>query len=121
MRFRCYDCYLKSRGDREYSEWNGDIPTCQRCKATAPMVVPLVDIHLVISDPNGPIVTGMGRFRMACRPMRDKLATKQVASMTGDPSAVTCLECKRTKSYREALEKRKTVTLRGPKADGPCC
>lgn len=129
MRFRCYNCYLKHGRDPQGSEWPGPLEKCPRCGAIAPMITPLSDVHLLVPDAQGKVVTPVGLMRVACMPLRNKLAAGMNLSFTGDPVVVTCPNCLSTRAYREAVARRKSEPLPSHKTVDfvkrsdrePCC
>src|SRR5690242_6691309 len=98
MRFRCYACGPAPHG----FEWSGD-PVCPRCNRVGPPVVQvLVDVHLMLMDPKGPIYGRWGRQLVACQPKRAHLAlhSNDTFAASDDPRAVTCPACRRTPEWQ---------------------
>lgn len=101
MRFRCNVCYETTFPKDFTFEDRGGV--CPQCGASGmPLVVPLVDIHLVVLDRKGPIVGKMGRQKIVCQPRRTYLATHmgEHFSATDNPSVVTCPRCKRLPEFQ---------------------
>lgn len=102
-RYRCAQCRLP-----EFPfglEFEAAEPQCPRCKATGAFaILELVNVHLYAPDQsNGPIVGEHGRrFRVACKP---NATNPNGVPCTGDPNAVTCAECKKTKDFKAAMDR----------------
>jgi len=90
---RCGD--TGQSGTFERFQFNADKDTCPKCKGSGyPYVVLMALVHLLIPDPQGRIMGGDGRYRMACDPSRHYLATTtNQEAATGDPEAVNCPGC----------------------------
>lgn len=113
MRFRC-----RRHGSApkffEFADDTGD-GVCRKCveqgwplccAADAPeQIHQLVDIHLVVRDPRGPII-GQTRQHVACEPLRDGLAmhSHDDYCATDDPRVVTCPSCRGTQSWRDLAQ-----------------
>jgi hypothetical protein len=80
-------------------------PLC--CAADAPeQIHELVDIHLIVMDPRGPILGSQGRQHVACEPKRDGLALHRhdQYAATDDARIVTCPSCQGTAVWKQIAE-----------------
>jgi len=70
-------------------------PKCTRCGAEPPFVAARSLIHMLVSDPSGPIVGGHGvRYKIPCEPTREVMATEgNQEACSGDFRAVNCPGC----------------------------
>ncbi len=105
-KFRCFQCpMIAPNRQREFEAAQTLHPVCPRCGAGEQAIVRLVDVHFVVADPAGPIVGRLGRYKVACEPKRQFLAKSQIDtySASGEPTAVTCRACMRTRDYEEML------------------
>jgi hypothetical protein len=73
-----------------------------------------VDVHLIVVDPKGQILSTSGRLQVACDTKRDHLAVKfgPCFSATPDASLVTCPRCKGTPAYLERIKPHEELMLR---------
>jgi hypothetical protein len=107
--YRCYneDCTEQPNGRLGF-DFSGTVPICPKCQCDgrqpefAVMIQELSTIHLVVKDKAGPIVTTMGRRRVACQPT----ATKYPDNATDDPNAVNCPECQQSTAFAEVVKQR---------------
>jgi ssDNA-binding Zn-finger/Zn-ribbon topoisomerase 1 len=103
--YRCTNksCSTDPHGRRIFdfvTEAKPEAIVCPKC-GDAHYLVPLVPVHFLAADPQGPIRSAEGRSRVACRP--DMAEVK--GRLTGEPSAVTCPACKGTKLFEERQRK----------------
>lgn len=107
--FRCYQCVDRSGPQPLGREFEGDAPSCPRCGAGWPAVMPLVAVHLLVPDPKGLIQGQAGRFRVACDAKRDRLAVMGPGGLiedyhaSGDAAAISCRACRGTKEFAALL------------------
>jgi hypothetical protein len=102
MADRRYRCRLCVTAEWPFGlEFENAEPVCPRCKVGGDTVVPLVRVHYYAADPRGPIGGSFGRLRLACAPGE---ANPKGLPATGEPTAVTCEACKKTKEYQAAAE-----------------
>lgn len=100
--YRCYneDCTEQANGRLGF-DFEAGVPVCPKCKCDgrkpefASMINELPTTHLVVKDKAGPIITSMGRRRIACMPTSNKYPERA----TDLPSAVNCSACKESKYY----------------------
>lgn len=101
MRFRCNmpACGSFPKGF-EFVDHGGVCPKCG--SSGAPLVVALIDVHLMVMDSKGPIQGRMGRQYVACERARAYLCRhpEEPFAATDDPRAVTCPKCVRTGEFR---------------------
>ncbi len=102
MRFRCSNvaCGLWPRSF-EFEDNGGECPKCGL--KGPPGIASLIDVHLVVMNPRGPIMGRMGRQLIACQPNRAYLCRfpSEPFAATDDPRAVTCPKCQRLPAFRE--------------------
>lgn len=105
-KYRCFACpAIHPNRQREFEAAQALHPVCPRCGASEQAIVRLVDVHFVVADPKGPIKGRLGRYKVACEPGRQYLARSHMDSYaaSGEPTAVTCRSCMRTRDYEEML------------------
>lgn len=95
-RWRCMWCNIP----RGY-EFTADGPQCPSCKRTGALILPLVDIHWLEEDADGPIVGQASRLRVGCMPKRPNLTG---LSATPVLTIVSCPACRDTENFRRAWE-----------------
>jgi hypothetical protein len=112
MAQRAYRCLLCRSLERPHGlDFEGTEPKCPRCAAGPPAVQALVHIHLLVLDPEGPILGEFGRrYHVACKP---EATNPRGAPCTGETVAVTCPLCKQTNDYKAV----KAVEELGPASD----
>lgn len=90
-------CRNKSEDSRfEFEVDSDDKLQCPKCgRSEPPMVGLLTLIHLLVADPQGPVLGGGGsRWRFACDKGRSHLATAtNLEAATGDVSSANCQGC----------------------------
>lgn len=104
MRYRCYACPvpITQLGGGTHPEFEADKALCPKCGAGHPAVWPLVDVHFLAPDPKGPILGGGRRYKVACTPAREYLASDlEHYAATGDAQAVTCPSCMGTREWQD--------------------
>lgn len=101
-RYRCMAC--RSAEFPWGFDFSSHDPQCPQCKATDNAILPLVTIHFYTPDQaNGPIVGENGkRFRVACKPNSRNI---HGVPCSGEPRAVNCPECIKTKEHAEAMDR----------------
>ncbi len=74
-------------------DFEAPLPVCPKCGADArknsQLIVPRAEIHYLVNDPAGPIVTPHGNRRIACDPKAKRLPKHA----TGESICVTCPKC----------------------------
>lgn len=105
--YRCYRC-----NNPFGIEFMADGPRCPKCGAEGPPhIVPLVYVHFLQPDANGPIFTkGSLKASVACMPQRPNLAGDHFAA-TPEVRAVTCPKCVGTPGFQAAV--RELADVRG--------
>jgi len=80
--------------NREWFEWTGDDAECPKCKQVPPGIVLLALIHLLVKDPEGKIQGQFARYRIACDPGKDYIATPgNNEAGTNNPNVANCPGC----------------------------
>jgi hypothetical protein len=105
--YRCQNpkCSADPHGRSIYDFWAAE-PVCPKCKCDARkprmggVVIPLVVLHF---EPPVAGIDGMGTGFLACNE-RVKVGASSSVRVTGDPTVVTCPDCKLTEAYRAAAE-----------------
>lgn len=125
MEFRCYHCPDQA-APSGFFEFEADRPACPKCGRSGPQVVRLTPVHFLALDQQGPIQGGDGlRYKIACQPKRDFLATARGDdfSATPDPRAATCKSCMGVREWKEAAAAFQDVRLTPLFQDkeGNCC
>lgn len=96
--FRCYnaDCSDDPHGRPGHdfaTAGDGKGLECPKCGGSE--LTPLVPVHLIVTDKEGPIKTPKGRRRVVCQPMLREIRGR----LTGAADAVTCPVCKASKEF----------------------
>lgn len=101
-RYRCLRCKVPGLKGH-FKEFEADAPVCD-CGNAGSGVVPLVDVHFLVADDAGQIEGHDGqRYRVACDPKRDVLATFAEHYAASDVArAVSCPSCRGTRDYAAA-------------------
>ena len=125
-RYRCHnaDCAPVRNGPLGF-DFVADAPVCPKCQTdgTDPnfgqLIDKLVDVHLIVPDPTGPIISkNLGRRRIACQPTRSDMGGDCTA-VAADPAAVTCVACRSTDDFKAATDRFAVDGPRGIQAGQP--
>lgn len=86
--------------DFEDADKTGTCPKCGSTNKDSPhLVVVRTAVHYLVNDPNGAILTRVGRRRLVCQPALKRLTGSHQCS--GLHSAVTCPDCKDSAVFKE--------------------
>lgn len=106
MWWRCTACGMPPHGlEFEANVGPYGVGRCPKCGSEHPTIIagPLVAVHLLVPDRQGPILGTLGRYFVACERKRAHLAAHMLDtySATEDVLAVSCPSCKGTAWYQE--------------------
>jgi endogenous inhibitor of DNA gyrase (YacG/DUF329 family) len=105
MRYRCFNpnCTGKT-GPQSQHEFSAAERKCPICKASGPVIVPVLVHHFLLPDSEGKISGHLGcNHRVACNPSLTLQAlSARVQMTTADAFATNCPACLATPEWKEA-------------------
>ena len=91
----CQNPDCREKPTDKFFQFRSDQPRCPKCTLFGPPAVQLVAlVHLLVPDPQGPILGQYRRYHLACDPKREHIATVTNKEAGSDNlGAVNCPGC----------------------------